>query len=300
LGKTGFIFPAFGERLAEKDIFFFNDKKDHFDNYLYRLNADGFAGIQGLMDSYDRVIRNELDSQIVAYAYSCALSDHFKNNGKRPDYVSGYSLGIYGALYNSGALTFNEGSTLIREVYNFIVEEIKGRNFGIAVIIGLERKDIDKILHEFESVDIINENNKYSFVIAGLADEMAVILDICINEGGINSKMLPINAPYHSRFVADSGDKFLEFLQKNVDVKTAEIPLISAIDQRIIFRKEDIEAEIAKNIKMKINWNLTMQKLISLECGTLVECGIGKSLLKIGKFIEGNFKILTFDKFNVK
>ena len=36
-----------------------------------------------------------------------------------------------------------------------------------------------------------------------------------------------------------------------------------------------------------------MNKLISLKLNTFFECGPGKSLFKIGKFIDGDFKIHT-------
>ena len=82
----------------------------------------------------------------------------------------------------------------------------------------------------------------------------------------------------------------------SLNVRSASIPLISTIDQRIVSSKTDIEKEIADNIKYNINWNKTIQELVSLGCSRMIECGIGKSLVKIGKFIEGDYRITGLDK----
>jgi [acyl-carrier-protein] S-malonyltransferase len=133
-------------------------------------------------------------------------------------------------------------------------------------------------------------------VIAGISSEIEKVLSLCIAEGGMNSKMLPIKAPYHSRFVVSAAEKFLEYIKKNINVKPAMTSIVSSINQRCVSSKEDIENEIADNIKMNINWNKTVQKLVSMNYTHLVECGIGKSLVKIGKFIEGDYKIVGFDR----
>ena len=47
---------------------------------------------------------------------------------------------------------------------------------------------------------------------------------------------------------------------------------------------------------MNINWKLTMEEMINKGINKFIECGPGKSLLKIGKFIDGDFTIYPLNK----
>ncbi|MCH7516085.1 MAG: hypothetical protein IIB08_02980 [Bacteroidetes bacterium] len=59
---------------------------------------------------------------------------------------------------------------------------------------------------------------------------------------------------------------------------------------------DDVKNELVRNLNTRINWLKTMGKMLSLNINTFVECGAGKSLYKIGKFIEGDFKIYSLNK----
>jgi [acyl-carrier-protein] S-malonyltransferase len=295
LNKTAFIFPAFGERITEKDIDFYNKNKNHFDKYFLQIKEKIGVDFSNFVSDYPEIVKNELYSQYTAFAFSAVVSDVLKNKIK-PSFTAGYSMGLYSALYSSSSINFISGILLIQKIYNLIIEAIKDKNFSIAVIIGLELHDVRKILEKSKtSVEIINSNNKYSFVISGISSAVEAVLNLCINEGAMNSRILPIKSPYHSEFVHKPADIFHEFILKEISISDPEIPVISAVDQRLVSTKKDVILELVWNIKHNISWNNTILKMLEFDISDFIECGIGKSLTKIAKLIEGEFKIHPHD-----
>ena len=68
------------------------------------------------------------------------------------------------------------------------------------------------------------------------------------------------------------------------------IKIISTFNQREFIKSADIKSELLYNLISNINWHNTMRKLISKGVGEFYECGAGKDLKKISRFIEGDYK----------
>jgi malonyl CoA-acyl carrier protein transacylase len=71
---------------------------------------------------------------------------------------------------------------------------------------------------------------------------------------------------------------------------------ISALDQHIIETGEDLRKEVILNLSEKMNWSETMNKLIKLDIGAIIECGAGDGLTRNSRFIEGSFKSFSINK----
>jgi malonyl CoA-acyl carrier protein transacylase len=294
--KSVFIFPAFGERISEKDLLFYNKNTNIFDEYFLKMKS--ISNIDLNISNYNDSLINELNSQIIAFTFSCTSTEILKKMGIYPVCTSGYSMGLYASLYNAGSIDFTSGISLIKKIYDLILQEIKDKDFSIATIIGLELPDIKKILKKYSTkIEIINSNNRINFVISGITSDVENVLKDCLEEGAMNSKMLPAKCPYHSEFVHKPADEFYKYIKNEINISESKIPVISTINQRSIKSKNDIIDELVMNIKHNINWNETMNKIVKSGYNHFIECGIGKSLTKMAKFIDGDFKIISLDNF---
>jgi [acyl-carrier-protein] S-malonyltransferase len=290
--RISLLFPAIG-------IEFFGNERELVRKFTNELN-DYFIRAKDVLNlnfqinfSDEHYLKNELESQFLTYLYSCVISNIIKNNNIKIEYAAGYSMGLYSALYFAGAVTFEEGLLLIRSAFDNSINVLKNIDFAMAGIIGLEEKFlIDLINKNFSSIEIINRNNPHSLVVSGLKNEINELLLTARDEGALNTKILPVSAPYHTKFVKEAGVLFYNFI-KSIKIKSASSKLVSGIDQRIFTTKDEIENELLNNLLIRMNWNNTMNKLIELKSNIMIECGPGNSLYKNGKFIEGDFKIYT-------
>jgi [acyl-carrier-protein] S-malonyltransferase len=85
---------------------------------------------------------------------------------------------------------------------------------------------------------------------------------------------------------------FTKYLD-SVKIQDPACPLISTMDQRTINSSSGVVRDLADNICRNINWLNTMTRMIEAGIDTFIECGPGKSLYKISKFIDGMFEVYT-------
>jgi [acyl-carrier-protein] S-malonyltransferase len=288
------IFPAFGSDLAGYENQFILEYSSNAK--IFFLEASSLLNIdfEFINPSSESVVKDELLSQYVTFIYSAIISKVLKYKFNIAPYCAGYSMGLYAALYHAEALDFSDGLLLIKKAFELINESLKDEEFSMAGIVGLELKDISSIIKKHSKrVSIININNKNSFAVSGVKDEVKEIITAAREEGALGIKELEIKTPYHTQFISSkTKDKFKKYL-KSLKIKKPIYKIISNIDQREVNSRGEIVKELTGNINKKQNWHKTMLKLIKLKNDSFFECGPSKSLYKISKFIEGKHKVYT-------
>ena len=293
--KTAFIFPAFITEFTRKEIDFLKINSVDINDYLNRIS--NVLNLELSEFSYDnKLYREELNSQILAYTISCAFTDILLSKAIFPDYLAGYSMGIYASLYTAKSISFETGAKLIFKAFELVNELTETNLYGMGATIGLSSKDVLELISNDElNLEIINVNNEHSLVIAGLKEDVQILLEKAKKEGALNVGELTVNTPYHSKYLENYSESFSDFL-KNVEIYEAKLPIISTFDQRQVLTINNIKLELVYNLTQKINWFKTMQKLIDCKVEKMYECGAGKDLKKISRFIKGNYNLRSVYK----
>lgn len=293
--KTAFVFPAFITEFTKKELDFLSENSIDFNNYLQRVSIVleiDMPEFSYLSNNYN----NELKSQLLAYLFSCAFYDILEQKGIKPQFVSGYSMGIYASLYASKSISLEEGAKFIYTAYNIFSELAETKKFSMGAIIGLTVKDIEYLIEKnAPNAEIINVNNEHSLVVAGERIDVDLILEKAKEEGAMSSIALTVNTPYHSKYLLKYSESFKKYIN-TIQICDAEIPIISTYDQREIVKVSEIKSELLFNLTSKINWYKTMHKLLKEGVSIIYECGAGKDLKKISRFIKGNYKMNSIYK----
>lgn len=239
----------------------------------------------------------ERTSQYASYLYSCAASGMLAARGITASMVAGYSMGLYAALQHAGAITFETGLLMIRRAHECILEEVAGRDFGMGVVTGLATADVRALLaNAGPSLEVINCNNRHSHVVAGFRDEVIAFLAGAKNEGALNAQLMPMKTAYHSRFMAGAARSFGEFLA-GLEIRDATVPVVSTLDQRLMSAAGELGDDLVANIHRNINWRATMERMIAAGVRLFAEAGPGRSLQRFARFIDGDCRICTMDRF---
>ncbi len=115
--KTAFIFPAFVSEFIGTESEILHAFSENFQQKLSettRITGDDYMEFS--LDD-PRFTGDELRSQIISYLFGCSLSDELISRGVKPDAVSGYSMGLYAALYSSSVYHFEDGIRLIEKAF---------------------------------------------------------------------------------------------------------------------------------------------------------------------------------------
>jgi len=293
--KLAFIYPAFALKYTGKEVSVLEKNKVPFSEKL--LEVSDYTG-EDLSD-FDIVNNNfigdELKNQYLSYIFSCSFSDILKENRVDADYIAGFSMGIYAALYKAGSIDFKTGSLIIKDVFYTIKDILAGKHFSMASVIGFSKEDINIYLQEFSSIECVVQNGKHSFVLSGPAENMGLVLEFLQEEGAIHLSKFSVSCPYHSSVLSPYKSLFEKLLEKYT-INDTIIPITSFIDNRQVNTVEEVKEEIVRNIISPLNFYSSLIYLQKQGVNSIIEVGPGDSLTKSSKFIEGDFKFQALAK----
>jgi len=293
---TGFIFPAFVSEYKGDEHELLRKLSNDFDHLLRQATLKTASDVDKFHINENDLRHQELEAQYLSYIFGCAVSDVLKRKEVKPDYISGYSMGLYSALYCGDSISFAGGLDLIRNAFERIKDTLHTTDTGMGSIVGLEKKDILKLLSNKPGITIANTNGIYSYMISGIRSEIEEVLEFARLDGALHTSLMNVTCPYHTPMLDEASENYRDFLEKEVMIKDSRYKIVSGIDQRIFSEKKEIIGELFANLNHHINWMKTMEKIIGLNVRRFIECGAGTSLYKIGKFIEGDFRIITLSE----
>jgi malonyl CoA-acyl carrier protein transacylase len=289
------IFPAFVNEYKGTEALVFALYKNEFNNML--AQASDLLGTE--LNDFDfqknNFLENELKSQYISYIFSCAVADILKNQRVTPDFISGYSMGLYSALYYCESVSFAGGLMLIKNAWETISAFTNHGIYGMGMIIGLNEPDITKIIGDDHAMEICNQNNPYTFVITGFRDAVQRVLVSAKAEGALRTNVLPVSMPYHSHFLKSTAQSFSGKMHDNL-FKPPVYRYISSLNQRIIQTAKDCKGEVVSNLATRMNWYATMKFHVNQGSKLIFECGAGDGLTRNARFINGNFQAIAVTK----
>jgi malonyl CoA-acyl carrier protein transacylase len=270
-----------------------------FENNFTSLLAEASNNLGIDLNAFDfdknNFLTDELKSQYISYIFSCSVADILKEKGISTYSVSGYSMGIYAALYYCGSITFNDGLVLLKSAWNTISDVTANGRYGMGMIIGLEQSDILSLLHGKENIEICNQNNRLTFIISGSSDSIESVLASARIEGAMRANTLPVSKPYHARILKSTAPGFAELIRE-IPFRTPSFRYISSIDQKIIETGDDLRKEVINNLFCRMNWLKTINAFLEAGTDLFFECGAGDGLTRNARFIDGNFKSFSISK----
>ncbi|MEZ5195759.1 MAG: ACP S-malonyltransferase [Bacteroidales bacterium] len=297
--KTAFVFPAFVSEYLGNEIDIIRNLSGDFDAFLSITTACGLPEFKDFSLANETYIQNELYSQISSYLFGCSMAKALIDKAIIPELLAGNSMGLYAALYCSGAVSFEDGLKLIRKAYELIQLEIKGEEMGMGAIVGLELKDMEKIVEQLNNgAFIANKNGEYSYLISGRKERIEEALALAKNEGTLFTSKVLVRSPYHTEFIKNAALQLGSFIDQQISINEPQVKIISSVDQLELMTPNQIREELIDNIYHPINWYASMVHMIENGTDRFIECGAGNTLTKLARFIKGDFKVYPINKIN--
>ncbi len=295
--SVAFIFPGQGAQFVGMGKGFYDkypQSKETYDsanNFITGLLEAVFYGPQEILTSTQFCQPAIFTTSIVAYE---AFKKHPKFRNINAKFTFGLSLGEYGALCASGALSFAETLKLIERRAFFMDQACSENKGAMAAVIGFEKDKLVAIC-EKTGCEVANFNAPDQIVITGLADKVAIASKEIAAQGAKRVIPLDVAGGFHSSLMNNAALKFKEELKK-VKFNKVMIPMIGNTDARPKIEPNDFPLELEKQITSSVQFVNSVEYAVSQGVKDFIEIGPGSVLKGLIRKINKDLKVYNIEK----
>ena len=229
-------------------------------------------------------LNNTRNTQICLFLVESILLDALKENGFKPNYVAGHSLGEITALYCADVFSFEDCVSLIKVRYQLMVNAGQG---SMAAVIGFDRNELDLLVKKSEDVVIANDNSSSQVVLSGSNEE----LDNLSKEISCKRFLkLNVSGAFHSPFMDEPAVKFSEYL-KQIQFKNPSFPVISNSEPSLCDDPNELKIRLENQMCNGVRWRETMDLMAKDNDLHFVEVGPSNVLSGLAKRHMKDLKI---------
>lgn len=209
-------------------------------------------------------------------------------NGAKPAYLAGHSLGEYSALVASGVLAFKDAVKLVHQRGLFMQEAVPVGTGAMAAILGLDDDAVRAVCQDSEAAGIVaavNFNSPGQVVIAGEKAAVEAACELAKERGARRALLLPVSVPSHSILMKPAAEQLATVLDDMLLSSPNEI-VIHNVDVSAHRDVEEIKEALISQLYEPVRWTETIEYLAREGVTTIVECGPGKVLTGLIRRID--------------
>lgn len=238
-------------------------------------------------------------TQICMLTTEAAIYTALKAAGIDCDVTAGLSLGEYGALIASGAMSMKDAFAVVRK-RGIYMQQAYPNGGAMSAILGLDAEKIAAICEETEAkrsevVSIANYNCPGQIVITGKAEAVKEAAEACKEAGAKRAVELKVSGPFHSALLREAGDKLGEAL-KDVEIQPIGIPYLTNVTADYVKDPADVKDYLVRQVSSSVRWQQTIERLIADGADEFVEIGPGHTLCGFMKKINRDITTYSIDK----
>jgi [acyl-carrier-protein] S-malonyltransferase len=207
-----------------------------------------------------------------------------KDKYNAPALVAGHSLGEYTALVVAGVMNFKDAILLLRERGRLMNEAGVKNPGGMLALIGASEK-IAEVICQKSSTEISNINSPGQIIISGNTESLQNARTICGEEGIRRIIPLKVSGAFHSRWLKPASDG-LNAIIDDYTFNDAKIPVVSNITAEMLTDAAEIKVELVNQIIRCVQWQKSVENMISAGVNNFVEFGHGQVLTNLIKRIN--------------
>jgi [acyl-carrier-protein] S-malonyltransferase len=205
--------------------------------------------------------------------------------------TAGLSLGEFTALAAAGALSFEDGLSVVRQRGQFMQEACEATRGGMAAVIGLDETPTREVCAA-TGVVLANLNCPGQLVISGEADKIIQAVELAKAKGARRAIPLPVAGAYHSSLMASAQPKLAAALNR-VKLAVPAVPVVSNVTAAFHGAPDDISTRLVEQVTSSVLWEKSMRTLLAAGFTRFIELGPGTALSGFMKRIDKNVPMLN-------
>ncbi|MGD0435733.1 MAG: ACP S-malonyltransferase [Bryobacteraceae bacterium] len=275
--KLAFIFPGqgsqvagMGKSLAERFVV----ARQIFDTADRAL---GFSLTQLCFEGPAEALQLTENTQPALLTVSIAALRVLENEGLKPDYLAGHSLGEYSALVAGGSLDFSDAVRLVRKRGRYMQEAVPAGVGAMAALLKLPEGKLQSVLDEAaqgEVVSAANLNSPDQIVIAGHRGAVERAMELAKAAGARKAILLPVSAPFHCSLMQPAQQRLAADLD-TVQFRDLDVPLVNNWQAKLIRTANDARDGLYQQVPNPVRWSESIQRMAAEGVTRFIEVGAG-------------------------
>ncbi|MEU5695101.1 beta-ketoacyl synthase N-terminal-like domain-containing protein [Actinosynnema sp. NPDC020468] len=176
-----------------------------------------------LRQEQEAALRRTEHAQPAIGALSAGQFRFLRSLGLECSAFAGHSFGEVTALWAAGSLSDADFFALAR-ARGAAMAPVDG-DAGTMAAVQTSREDVVALLADFPDVVVCNHNAPDQVVVGGPTQDVRAVVEEC-GRRGVNARLLPVAAAFHTRFVAHAVDAFRPAVEK-VGVAEPAVPVFA-------------------------------------------------------------------------
>lgn len=265
--------------------------KDLFDQHPLaqeRFNSAnallGFSITDIMFDGDAEALRETKVTQPAIFLHSVISYELAKKSN--PDMAAGHSLGEFSALTACGALSFEDGLSLVSKRAQAMQAACDVTKGTMAAVLALADDEVEQVCQDMDGIVVAaNYNCPGQLVISGAFAAVEAACEVLKEKGAKRALLLPVGGAFHSPLMEPAQEELAKaILETHFNTPSCLIyqNVTAAPTQDAGLIKENLIAQLTGPVK----WTQTIQQMREDGASLFTEYGPGKVLQGLVKKID--------------
>jgi len=294
--SVAYLFP--GQGIFSFDIL---EKAKEFNNFIERYelisNALGYEKSSRIKQQDEAVLCINVVSSLLTVLYNSLAYDEYSFKNGKPNFLAGYSVGQWTALYASNVVSFKELVEIVRKRAEIMDDCIQNNPSTMIAVIGLPEEKVRAVVKRLQErgyfIELSNINCLGQYTLSLLKEVTTPALEAL--EALLPKKIavLPVSGGWHSSLLKQAQENFQRYLD-GIDLGQISIPVVDNVTGKFLpLEISKLKIQLARHLSFPVLWETGIKTLIHSGCKEFIEIGYGNTLTKFGFFIDRSLNHLS-------
>lgn len=298
--KIGFLFPGQGSQSVGMG-------KDIYEKYeVARKVYDEVEKITGIdvaditFNQPAEILNQTKYTQICILTMSLAILNVLKDKNINAEDSAGLSLGEYASLIYSGALSFEDGISIVKKRGEYMQNLLPEGDWKMAAVLGLDEKSVISACKNVKNgfAVPVNFNTIGQIVVSGDAEGISELQKIATEYGAKKVRVLNTAGPFHTEKLIDASNALRKDLKK-IKFHEFNSKVFKNLDGTEYKSNDNMSDILARHIVNPVKFSDVLKNMYADGVDTFIEIGPGKTLSGFVKRMEFERPVYIFNINNV-
>lgn len=272
-----FVFPGQGAQYPGMGKDLYENVAEAKELFEKANDILGFRITDIMFNGTDEQLRQTKVTQPAIFLHSVILA---KSLGAafKPDMVAGHSLGEFSALVAAGALSFEDGLTLVSKRAAAMQKACEANPSTMAAVLALPDEKVEEICASVDGVVVpANYNCPGQLVISGSNEAIDAACTLMLEAGAKRALKLSVGGAFHSPLMEPAKQELQAAIEAAPFAKPI-CPVYQNVDAKPYTDPARIKANLIAQLTAPVRWTQIVQNMIADGAKEFVELGPGKVL----------------------